>query len=101
MNAFLITLSAVAVLLLPVTALSLLLLMKRRTGDNKTVALPNGTLANNTIINYNKKGIRRVDFEFEGDDIIFLCRSAVNNANDYHDANYSTFHKIENFRELL
>ena len=35
-----------------------------RTPDNKVVALPNGNLANNVIINYNKKDTRRVDFEF-------------------------------------
>ena len=35
-----------------------------RTGDNKVVALPNGNLANNVIVNYSKKDLRRVDFEF-------------------------------------
>lgn len=47
-----------------------------------------------------KIGFQYVDFEFEGDDIIFLCRTSVNNAHDYHDANYSTFHKIKKFREI-
>ena len=47
-----------------------------------------------------KVGFQYVDFEIEGDDIIFLCRTSVNNAHDYHDANYSTFHRIESFREL-
>ena len=45
-------------------------------------------------------GFQYVDFEIEGDDIIFLCRTAMNGANNYHDANYSTFHRIERFREL-
>ena len=45
-------------------------------------------------------GFQYVDFEFDGDDIIFLCRTAMNNPHNYHDANYSTFHKIENFRNL-
>ena len=35
-----------------------------RTGDNKVIALPNGNLANNVIVNYSKKDTRRVDFEF-------------------------------------
>ncbi len=35
-----------------------------RTGDNKVVALPNGNLANNVIVNYSRKDTRRVDFEF-------------------------------------
>ena len=47
-----------------------------------------------------KVGFQYVDFEFEGDDIIFLCRTSINGAHDYHDANYSTFHRIENFREI-
>lgn len=48
-----------------------------------------------------KVGFQYVDFKFEGDDIIFLCRTAINNANNFHDANYSTFHRIENFRNLI
>lgn len=47
-----------------------------------------------------KVGFQYVDFEFEGDEIIFLCRTSINNAHDYHDANYSTFHRIENFRKI-
>ena len=48
-----------------------------------------------------KIGFQYVDFEFEGDDIIFLCRTAINCAHNYHDANYSTFHRIENFRRFI
>ena len=47
-----------------------------------------------------KIGFQYVDFEFEGDDIIFLCRTAINCARNYHDANYSTFHRIQNFRNI-
>ena len=46
-------------------------------------------------------GFQYVDFEIEGDDIIYLCRTAINNAKNFHDANYSTFHRIENFRSLV
>lgn len=35
-----------------------------RTPDNKLVSIPNGTLANDTIVNYSKKDTRRVDLEF-------------------------------------
>lgn len=35
-----------------------------KTPDNKVVMIPNGTLANGTIINYSTKEFRRVDFEF-------------------------------------
>lgn len=40
-------------------------------------------------------GFQYVDFEFEGEDIIFLCRTAINGADSFHDANYSTFHRIK------
>jgi len=45
-------------------------------------------------------GFQYVDFEMEGDDILFLCRTALNGAHNFHDANYSTFHRIPNFRNL-
>ena len=47
-----------------------------------------------------KVGLQYVDFEFEGDDIIYLCRIAINNAKSYHDSNYATFHRIKDFRRL-
>lgn len=47
-----------------------------------------------------KIGFQYVDFYFEGEDIIYLCRTARNGANNYHDSNYSTFHRIERFRDL-
>lgn len=43
-------------------------------------------------------GFQYVDFEFDGEDIIFLCRTATNGAHTFHDSNYSTFHRIKNFR---
>ncbi len=45
-------------------------------------------------------GLQYVDFSFDGDDIIYLCRTAWNGAANFHDANYSTFHRIKNFRKL-
>lgn len=47
-----------------------------------------------------KIGFQYVDFSFDGDDIIYLCRTAFNNAHNFHDANYSTFHVIKDFRSL-
>lgn len=47
-----------------------------------------------------KVGFQYVDFEFERDDIIYLCRTALNNAHNFHDSNYSTFHRIKNFRSI-
>lgn len=45
-------------------------------------------------------GFQYVDFEFDNEDIIYLCRTAINGAHNYHDSNYSTFHRIKNFRAL-
>lgn len=45
-------------------------------------------------------GFQYVDFEIEGEDIIYLCRTAMNNAHNFHDSNYSTFHRIQNFRKI-
>lgn len=45
-------------------------------------------------------GFQYVDFEIEDEDIIFLSRTAMNNAHNYHDVNYSTFHRIKNFRSI-
>jgi hypothetical protein len=47
-----------------------------------------------------KIGFQYVDFFFEGEDILFLCRTAINSAHNYHDANYSTFHRIKSFRSI-
>lgn len=45
-------------------------------------------------------GFQYVDFLFDGDDIIFLCRTAMNHAASFHDNNCITFHRIKNFRRL-
>jgi len=45
-------------------------------------------------------GFQYVDFLFDGDDIIFLSRTGMNRPNTYHNTNYSTFHRIKNFRTL-
>lgn len=47
-----------------------------------------------------KIGFQYVDFEIEGDDIIFLCRTAINGAHSFHDSNYSTFHTVKGFRNI-
>lgn len=45
-------------------------------------------------------GFQYPDFFIEGDDILMLCRTAMYKPINFHDANYSTFHRIQNFREL-
>ncbi|MDX1286218.1 MAG: hypothetical protein R3182_14460, partial [Draconibacterium sp.] len=48
-----------------------------------------------------KHGFQYIAWQFEGDDIIFLSRTAYDDkyggAHNYHDANYITFHRIKNF----
>ncbi len=48
----------------------------------------------------NKYGFQYVDFDFDGEDIIFLCRTAMNGAADFHDSNYITFHRAESYKNL-
>lgn len=45
-------------------------------------------------------GFQYVDFEIEGEDILYLCRTGWNGANTYHNTNYQTFHRIQNFRDI-
>ena len=49
----------------------------------------------------NNIGFQYVDFFYEGDDILYVCRTATNGAKNFHDSNYITFHRIKNFRNLL
>jgi hypothetical protein len=43
-------------------------------------------------------GFQYVDWQFEGKDIVFVCRTGWYGKRS-HDANYITFHRITNFRE--
>jgi len=51
-----------------------------------------------------KHGFQYADWQFDGRDIIFLSRTSYNDefggADDFHNANYLTFHRIKNFRRL-
>lgn len=50
-----------------------------------------------------KHGFQYVDWLFDGDDLIAVCRTAYDDgeggAHNYHDANYLTFHRVVNFRD--
>ena len=52
-----------------------------------------------------KHGFQYIDWQFDGKDIIFLSRTAWDDkfggADNYHNANYLTFHRIKNFRNEL
>lgn len=44
-------------------------------------------------------GVQYFDFVFDGDDIIFVARTACSGAANFHDSNHQTFHRIKNFRK--
>ncbi|MBK8040447.1 MAG: exo-alpha-sialidase [Verrucomicrobiaceae bacterium] len=46
-------------------------------------------------------GFQYPDFQFDGEDLIFVSRTAWENADDYHNADHLTFHRVPNFRALL
>jgi hypothetical protein len=50
---------------------------------------------------HNQVGMQYVDFSFEGDDLIYMSRTAMNDAHNFHDSNYMTFHRIKNFRQYM
>ena len=51
-----------------------------------------------------KHGYQYVDWQFDGEDIIAVCRTADDDsfggAANFHDSNYLTFHRITGFRRL-
>ena len=47
---------------------------------------------------YTKVGFQYVDWIFDGNDIAAVCRTAVNGAYNFHNANHLTFHRFKNFR---
>ncbi|WP_075091056.1 sialidase family protein [Haloferula sp. BvORR071] len=51
-----------------------------------------------------KHGFQYVDWQFDGEDLIALCRTAWEDdeggAHNNHDANFLTFHRWQNFRQL-
>lgn len=58
------------------------------------------TLADYSKLNPAEVGMQYHQFIFDGDDILWLSRTAFNQARNYHDSNCQTFHIIENFRAL-
>ncbi len=44
-------------------------------------------------------GFQYVDWQFDGDDVVAVCRTSWGGAN-YHDSNFITFHRLKNFRTL-
>lgn len=48
-----------------------------------------------------KNGFQQVNFEFQGDDLIWISRTAYDGVANLHDANRITFHRLPNFRQYL
>ena len=48
-----------------------------------------------------KTGFQYVDWQFDGEDIIYMVRCAYDGAHNFHDANRMTFHRISRYGELL
>ena len=58
------------------------------------------------IFDYRDTPVKEIGFQYiayliEGDDILLLSRTAFNKAANFHDANYSVFHRVRNFRRNL
>lgn len=58
------------------------------------------------LLDYRKERAGLVGFQYptfiiDGDDILLQLRTALGGARNYHDANYSTFHVIRDFRQYL
>jgi len=47
-----------------------------------------------------KTGFQYADWQFDGDDIIYVVRTAYKGAPNYHDANRITFGRVEDFRKF-
>ncbi|MBQ9133512.1 MAG: hypothetical protein IJX64_03160 [Clostridia bacterium] len=80
----------------PETRRNLLSLLVSRDLENWTVACD---LLDYRYADIEKVGFQYVDFVFDGENISYLCRTAINDAYNYHNSNYSTFHRILHFRQ--
>ena len=49
----------------------------------------------------NRNGFQYVDWIIDGDDILMAVREARENAQNYHDANYLTFYRIDNYAQYI
>ena len=48
-----------------------------------------------------KVGFQYISFLIDGDDILYVSRTSINGARNFHDANHITFHVIEDFRRYV
>jgi len=48
-----------------------------------------------------KVGFQYPEWLIDGDDLVFVSRTAWGNAHNFHDANYETFHRVVGFRKSI
>jgi len=48
-----------------------------------------------------RAGFQYVDWQFDGEDTLYLVRTAYAGAHSYHDANRITFHRLCGFRRRI
>ncbi|MDF2663295.1 MAG: glycosyl hydrolase [Paenibacillus sp.] len=48
-----------------------------------------------------KVGFQYVDWQIDGDDLVYLSRTSYGGADDYHNSNRITLHRLTGFRSLL
>jgi hypothetical protein len=53
-----------------------------------------------TAASAQQTGFQYVDWHFDGDDLIYLVRTAYDGAHNFHDANRITFHRLSGYRRL-
>lgn len=62
-------------------------------------------LCDRTVMNYylsvSTHAFQYVDWIFDGDDILFVVREAMEDAANFHDSNYMTFYRIDDYRQYL
>ena len=51
--------------------------------------------------NANDVGFQYIYFIIDGEDILYLSRTSLNGARNFHDANYSMMHRLRDFRALF
>ena len=55
----------------------------------------------NDYIGATKHGFQYVDFILDGDDMLLAVREAMGDSDCFHNANYLTFYRVDNFRQYL
>jgi len=71
-----------------------------RTWHNLGVLLQDDGSVPNELVQQ-QVGFQYVDWQIDGDDILYLARTAYDGAHNYHDSNRITFHRLDNFRQKL